>query len=265
MYSPVQLAFKYLHCFFTASNGKGHGVHSPFVFDFITSVLNDNRTFYAYGQVELLRSELLSSNTIVTIEDFGAGSTVHKTNQRKVGSIARAAVKPPKFGQLMFRMVDYYKANTIVELGTSLGVTTAYLASGNLKGHVYTFEGAREVAKIARQNFEALSLNNIQVIEGNFDETLKKWLPNISTIDFAFVDGNHRKGPTIQYFEQLLLKATEHSVFIFDDIHWSEGMEEAWRHIQQHPAVTLTIDLFFIGLVFFRKEQKVKQNFSVRF
>ncbi|HEX8278129.1 MAG TPA: class I SAM-dependent methyltransferase [Segetibacter sp.] len=265
MYSAVELTFKYLKYFLTASNGKGHGIHSPFVFDFITNVLNDKRTFYAYEELEQLRGGLLSNQKLLTIEDFGAGSSVDKSNQRKVCDIARLALKPKKFGQLMFRMVDYYKANTIVELGTSLGITTGYLASGNLMGQVYTFEGAKQVVEVARQNFQKLSLNNIKVIEGNFDNTLQPLLNKISEVDFAFVDGNHRKEPTIQYFDQLLAKAREHSVFIFDDIHWSKGMEEAWRHIQQHAAVTLTIDLFFIGLVFFRKEQKVQQHFSVRF
>lgn len=265
MYSAFKLASKYFSYYLTASNSKGHGVHSPFVFDFITNVLNDSRQFYAYQELEQLRHDLLSNKKLLSIEDFGAGSTVHKSNQRKVSDIARSSLKPKKYGQLMFRMVDYYKANNIVELGTSLGITTAYLAAGNLKGQVYTFEGAKQVAEVARQNFEKVSLNNIEIIEGNFDNTLQSQLNKISRIDFAFVDGNHRKEPTIQYFEQLLAKASEHSVFIFDDIHWSKGMEEAWKYIQQHPSVTLTIDLFFIGLVFFRKEQKVAQHFAVRF
>lgn len=265
MYSAVKLASKYLSYYLTASNGKGHGVHSPFVFDFITNVLNDTRTFYSYEELEKLRQQLLSDKRELSIEDFGAGSAIAKTNQRRVCDIARAALKPKKFGQLMFRMVDYYQAKNIVELGTSLGITTGYLASGNLSGWVYTFEGAKQVAEVAKQNFEKLSLNNIEVIEGNFDHTLKPHLINIPVVDFAFVDGNHRKEPTIHYFQQLLEKATESSVFIFDDIHWSEGMEEAWKYIKQYSAVTLTIDLFFIGLVFFRKEQKVAQHFSIRF
>jgi predicted O-methyltransferase YrrM len=265
MYSPIKLASKYFTYYLNAANGKGHGVHSPFVFDFITNVLNDTRTFYAYDEIEKLRRSLLSDKRILTIEDFGAGSGVFKSNQRKVSNIARSSLKPKKYGQLMFRMVDYYRTNTIIELGTSLGITTAYLASGNLKGQVHTFEGAKQVAQVSRQNFEKLSLKNIELIEGNFDHTLQPYLSKVSKVDFAFVDGNHRKEPTIQYFEQLLTKANEHSIFIFDDIHWSPGMEDAWSHIQQHPSVTLTIDLFFIGLVFFRKEQKVAQHFTIRF
>jgi len=158
MYSSAQLAAKYLVYFLTASNGKGHGVHSPFVFDFITNVLNDNRHFYAYDDIENLRQKLYSNKTVLTIEDFGAGSSVSKSNQRKISDIARSALKPKKYSQLMFRMVDFYKVNTIVELGTSLGITTSYLASGNLLGTVYTFEGAAQVAQVARANFEELSL-----------------------------------------------------------------------------------------------------------
>lgn len=256
---------KFIRYYVTASNGRGHGIHSPFVFDFVQNVMNDSRQFYAFEWIEQIRKSLLVNDKVLTIEDFGAGSTVAKGNVRKVSDIARSALKPKKFGQLLFRMVNYYRANNIIELGTSLGITTAYLASANLNGNVYTFEGAKQVAAIAKQVFDSLSINNIQTIEGNFDDTLQKHLNKIACVDYAFVDGNHRKKPTIQYFEQLLGKSTESSVFIFDDIHWSDEMEEAWKYIKQHSAVTLTIDLFFIGIVFFRREQKIPQHFTVRF
>ena len=265
MYSLPRVATKFIKYYLAAYNGKGHGVHSPFVFDFIKNVLNDCRHFYAYDAIERIREKLLSNDKVLQIEDFGAGSTVIKSNHRKINSIAKSSLKPKKFGQLMMRMVNYYGIKTSIELGTSLGVTTSYLASGNLKGQVITLEGSGEIANIAKQNFERLKLQNIEIVEGNFDDTLQKTLEKIPTIDLAFVDGNHRKAPTLDYFNQLLRKKTEQSIFIFDDIHWSKGMEEAWQQIQQHPDVTLTIDLFFIGLVFFRKEQKVAQHFSIRF
>lgn len=259
------MVLKFLKYYLTASNPKGHGIHSPFVFDFVTRVLNDDRHFYAYNNIEELRQSVLRNNKLLTITDYGAGSTVTKSNQRKVKNIARSALKPKKFAQLIFGIVNRYGANTIVELGTSLGITTSYLASGNLNATVYTFEGASEIAAIAKENFNYLNLKNIHLIEGNFDDTLSPHLNKINTVDLAFVDGNHRKEPTIRYFEQLLEKSTESSIFIFDDIHWSEGMEEAWNYIKQHSSVKLTIDLFFIGLVFFRKEQKVAQHFTIRF
>lgn len=264
-YHLVHQAFRFLKYYITASNGKGHGIHSPFVFEFITKVMNDECRFYAYDNIEQIRQNLLRNDKALTIADFGAGSSVTKSNRRKVRDIARSALKPKKFSQLMFRIINYYHTNTIVELGTSLGITTAYLASANMHSTVYTFEGSREVAAIAKQNFSSLELNNIKVIEGNFDETLSPHLEKINSVDFAFVDGNHRKEPTIRYFEQLLEKSTESSIFIFDDIHWSKGMEEAWEHIRSHPSVKLTIDLFFIGIIFFRKEQKIPQHFTIRF
>ncbi len=265
MYSLVKITAKYIRYFLLASNGKGHGVHSPFVFDFIKNVLNDKRHFYAYESVEAIRKQMITDDTILTIKDYGAGSTVSKSDQRKISSIARASLKPAKYSQLLFRIVNYYKCNNIVELGTSLGVTTAYLALANTNGNVLTMEGANEVANIANKNFEQLGLNNIEVIEGNFDYTLNRTLQKIPTVDLAFIDGNHRKEPTLNYFYQLLEKATQSSIFIFDDIHWSTSMEEAWDEIRHHESVTLSIDLFFIGLVFFRSEQKKQQHFTVRF
>src|SRR3954464_12108191 len=153
MYSPAKIALKYLTYLLTASNGRGHGIHSPFVFDFITSVLNDRRTFYAYQELEDARASLLTDTRVLTIEDFGAGSAIHKSNRRKIADIARSSLKPKKFSQLLFRLVNYYQASSILELGTSLGISTGYLASGNLKARVYTFEGAKQVAAVARQLF----------------------------------------------------------------------------------------------------------------
>lgn len=265
MYSPLQLAARYARYYVTASNSKGHGMHSPFVFSFITQVMNDKRTFYAYRTIENLRQALLIDQQKLVIEDFGAGSRVRKENTRKVCDIARSSLKPKRFGQLLFRIVDHYSPANILELGTSLGTTTAYLASANEHSKVVTMEGAATVAAVARKNFAKLGLQNIRLVEGNFDETLAATVQQMGSIDLAFVDGNHRYEPTLRYFREILPAMHEYSILIFDDIHWSAEMEQAWSAIQQDPAVTLSIDLFFIGLVFFRKEQKVKQHFTIRF
>lgn len=265
MYSPFQLGARYLKYTITASNSKGHGMHSPFVFDFITKVLNDDRHFYAYGSIENLRQLLLLDQKELLIEDFGAGSRVKKENTRKICDIAKSSLKPKKFGQLLFRIVDHYSPVTVLELGTSLGITTAYLASAKEGSSVTTMEGAKTVAAVARHNFEKLHLTNIEMVEGNFDETLSGVVNKLRSIDLAFVDGNHRYEPTVRYCRELLPAMHEYSILIFDDIHWSKEMEQAWEAIKADDAVTLSIDLFFIGLVFFRKEQKVKQHFTIRF
>ena len=265
MFSRFQLALKYLHYYFTASSNKGHGIHSPFVFHFITKVLNDRTHYPSYDIVEKLRHDLLRNKTLLTIEDFGAGSAIDKSNQRTIASIAKHATKSKKHGQLLFRMVKEYKPQNILELGTSLGITTAYLASANPDAKVITMEGAQEISNIAQQNFNTSGLQNAKLVEGNFDNTLQSTIAQLPSVDFAFIDGNHRREPTERYFQQLLPKTHRDSVLIFDDIHWSAGMEAAWQTIREHPSVRCSVDLFFIGIVFFRQEFKEKQHFRIRF
>jgi predicted O-methyltransferase YrrM len=265
MYSAFKLALKFLGYWLKASNGKGHGVHSPFVFDFITHVLNDKKAYYCYEPVENLRQELLSDERVLTIEDFGAGSHTNARKKRSIQSIARNALKPKKYGQLLFRIANYYQPAQLLELGTSLGITSAYLASANSHAKLLTLEGAPEVAAVATSNFTKLALENITVITGNFDETLQPALDAMKTIDLAFIDGNHREEPTVRYFKQLLSHCRENTILVFDDIHWSEEMERAWESIKANEQVLLSIDLFFIGLIFFKKEFKVKQHFMIRF
>lgn len=266
MYSPFQLALKYLNYYFTAANGKGHGIHSPFVFDLVEKVLNDKTYHTAYREVEQQRNLLLRNETVITVEDFGAGSTKGLTKQRSVRQIASTSLKPKKYAQLLFRLVNYFQPKQILELGTSLGITTAYLAKANKDATVTTMEGSTAIAEVAKQQFDALQLPNIKLVSGNFDETLQPVIDNtVQPFNFVFIDGNHRKEPTLRYFEQLLAKADNDTVFVFDDIHWSKEMEEAWEIIKQHSFVTLTIDLFFIGLVFLRKEQKEREHFVIRY
>jgi len=265
MYSSFQVAKKYFHYYINAQNGKGHGVHSPFVFDFIINVLNDKKEYECYKKIESLRQQLLQNNSIIEVEDFGAGSAVISFKQRKVNAIAKSSLKNKKFAKLLYRIVNYYKPINIIELGTSFGITTCYIACANKNAEVNTFEGSKEIAKIAKQNFWKADLKNINLIEGNFDATFKETVATIKKIDLAFVDGNHRKDATLDYFLSLLKKSSATSIFIFDDIHWSSEMEEAWKQIQECDTVTLTLDLFFIGLVFFNPDFKVKQHFIIRF
>jgi predicted O-methyltransferase YrrM len=265
MYSRWHLAAKYLHYYFSASSGKGHGIHSPFVFDFITSVLNDRQSYPAYEQVELLREELLRNNTLIRIEDLGAGSAVSSRKDRRIRDIARHSVKSKKYGRLLYRMVKKYQPHTIVELGTSLGLTTSYFSLANKDATVVTIEGAGEVAAVAETNFKRTGLDNIILKRGNFDVELPHLLQDTPEVDLAFIDGNHQEGPTLTYFEEFIPKVKNHSILVFDDIHWSRGMENAWQKIRGHASVRCSIDLFFIGIVFFRDEFKEKQDFRIRF
>jgi predicted O-methyltransferase YrrM len=270
LYSAFQLVKKYVRYYLTAANGKGHGIHSPFVFDFIKNVLRDKKEYSCYKPIEKLRNQLLNDTSIITVEDFGAGSSTIKTKQRVVKDIAATSLKHKKYAQLLFRMVQYYKPKNIIELGTSFGISTCYMANGNTNAQVYTCEGATAIAAIAKNNFTSSAIENIELVQGDFTETLPVLLNNIKKIDpiaigFAFIDGNHRKEPTLNYFTSLLASSSTNTILVFDDIHWSSEMEEAWESIKKHPQVTLSIDLFFIGIVFLNPDFKVPQHFSIRF
>ena len=265
MYSSFQLAKKFARYYLTAANGKGHGIHSPFVFDFVINVLNDKKKYNCYNLIECLRKELLANKTAIDVEDFGAGSAVIPFKKRKVNAIAAPSLKNKKFSQLLFRIVKYYKPETIVELGTSFGTTSCYFACANEDAKVFTLEGSKSIGEIARTNFKKLNLRNVYLEQGNFEYSFPAVMQKIDTIDFLFIDGNHRKDATLFYFNESLKKAMTSSIFIFDDIHWSAEMEQAWELIKQHTSVTLTIDLFFIGIVFFNPDFKVKQDFTIRY
>ena len=265
MYSSLQLARKFVKYYLHAHNGKGHGMHSPFVFQFILHVLNNRSGYVPPAEIETLRKKLLQDKRVLAIEDFGAGSRVAKTKQRTVSELTHSALKPKKLAQLLFRLVRHYQPQTILELGTSLGITTSYLAAANPAASILTIEGSQAIASIATENFATLGCRNIQQHVGNFDHLLSSAIRHLTSVDLAYIDGNHRYQPTINYFTQLLPALHNDSILVFDDIHWSAEMEKAWEEIQQHPSVQCTVDVFFLGFVFFRKEFKVKQHFAIRF
>ena len=264
MYSIPQLAIKYLLYYLGASNGKGHGTHSPFIFDFITRVLNDRSIYPDYARVEGLRAALLKDQRILRVEDLGAGSSTGRSSERSVASIAKHAAKPRKLGQLLYRIAAHYRPDTILELGTSLGITSAYLAAAQPGAKMVTIEGSTAVASLAEQHFREMGLNNIRLIRGDFDQQLLMALEQLGKVDLAFLDGNHRQEPTERYVSQLLPYLHNDSILVLDDIHWSREMEAAWKTVRNLPQVRCTIDLFFIGIVLFREEFHEKQHFVIR-
>ena len=244
-----------------------HSLHPPFLFSLYTRIIRaDNRRDPTLTPIRTLRKALRQNQKIIVITDFGAGSKVNTSRQRTIGDVARHSQKPACFGRLLFRLIRHVRASTIVDLGTSLGLTTAYLAEATRPhgGHVLTFEGCPQTAAVARRNLEQLAIGNVTVVVGNIDETLAPQMDALGPVDFVFFDANHRCEPTIRYFEICLKNRHNDTVFVFDDIHWSDEMEQAWACIRQHPAVSVTVDLFWVGLVFFRQEQP-KQDFVLRF
>jgi predicted O-methyltransferase YrrM len=264
-YNTFTLIYKYISYLWKASNGRGHGVHSPFVYAFIKNVLNTKSKGENVDAIELYRQQLLKNQKEIAILDLGAGADTKGNKSRTIAQIAKGALKPKKYSTLLSRIVAYYQPREVLEMGTSLGITTCYLAHGVPNASVVTMEGAPTVALEALTTFKDLGYQNIQLIEGNFDQSLPNYLQNVSTIGIAYVDGNHRYTPTMQYFNLLLAKSDEHSIFIFDDIHWSSEMEKAWAEIKADARISLTIDLFYIGIVFLRKGNKEKENFTIKF
>lgn len=245
---------------FLWNSNNSHGVHSPFVFDLLRKCFYDNNEYREYTLLKKYRESLLLNKNTIEVTDFGAGSRVFKSNTRAINQIAQNAGISGKDARLLFRIVNYFKPKTILEIGTSLGLATSALALGNPKAQITSLEGCPETAKIARQQFDKFDLG-IDSVVSKFESYLQT--EKSDSYDFIYFDGNHSKKATLQYFDSLLSTAHNETVWIFDDIHWSADMEEAWEIIKKHPKVTVTIDTFQWGLVFFRREQE-KEHFILR-
>jgi predicted O-methyltransferase YrrM len=186
----------------------------------------------------------------IEVTDFGTG----KDRTRGVSDITMHSLKSAKYGQLLFRTVNYFKSKNVLELGTSLGITTSYLASSAKDIQCVSLEGCPHTAEIAQENFRKLGLENIRVEVGGIDDTLPRVLNKLEKLDLVFLDANHRSSSVLNYFNQCLSKITENSVMIIDDIYWSADMEAAWKEIKNHSKVMATIDLFQIGIIFFNPD-----------
>lgn len=252
----------YLNYLVKAKNINGN--YPPLVSDLLTHVFDKKDKFYAFKAIELIRNNLKLDNTKIEIKDLGAGSKKGNKKERSINQIINTSAKAPKYGQLLFRLANYLEISNAIELGTSLGISTTYIKKARKNIPVYTLEGAPNIVKVAKKNFQILKLTNLEVIEGNFDQTLPNLLNRLSTVDFVFFDGNHKQEATLNYFEQCLEKINDHTVFIFDDIYWSEGMTKAWKTIQKKEVVTATIDIFEMGFVFFNPKLE-KQNIIIKY
>ena len=255
----MQQVKQYIKFLFKSTNQ--HGVHSPFVYDLVTKCFYDKTKYQEYHKIKDFIKRVKNDNLKIEVTDFGAGSKKRTSSQRKISEIAKTAGTTINRAKLLFRIVNYFKPQQILELGTSLGFATQAMSYGNPNANIHTIEGCPEVSDYTKKHFRRLPLNNIKIITGNIDDTIQQL--ESKQYDLIFFDGNHQKEATLHYFECLLPKAHNDSVFIFDDIYWSKGMTEAWETIKKHPKVSVTIDTFQWGMVFFRSEQ-VKQDFVIR-
>lgn len=259
----LQFISRYIYFFLQSI--KRNSSKSTFVLNLL-SVIQQSKNIENIDsiKIESLRKKLSKSNKKINIVDFGAGSNINNSQFRKISDVIKNSAKNKKFGRLLYKLVEEYHPKNILELGTSLGISTSYLASAKSNSKVITFEGCKETAKIAKQNFKYLNYSNIKLILGEFGETLHKELAHIKQVDLVFIDGNHQKEPTIHYFNSLLEYSNKTTIFIFDDIHWSAEMEDAWECIKMHKDVSCSIDLFFMGIILINNDLE-KENLIIRF
>jgi predicted O-methyltransferase YrrM len=257
----LQIIKSYLNFLWNSKNE--HGVHSPFVFDLVTKCFYDKKSYPEYQSLNEYRKFLLNNKTSIEITDFGAGSRVFKSNTRAINQIAKNAGISPKRAELLFRIVNYFQPESILEIGTSLGLATSALSLGSKNAKVITLEGCPNTINQCQLQLQKFNINNVECINTKFEDYLKTYNLKPTTHNLIYFDGNHSKKATLEYFELLLPSITNDSVWIFDDIHWSKDMEEAWEIIKNHPKVKVTIDTFQWGIVFFRTEQE-KEHFVIR-
>lgn len=233
------------------------GVHSPFVFDFVENVLNPP---YHDEGIEEERNRLLNDNSEITIKDFGLG----EDRTTSITEIAENSLKKQTETELLSKIVSHYSIERIIELGTSFGISTSYMAKANPSAKIETIEGSSEILEEAKKVWENLNIDWIQAYNNDFDTLLPELLKDNTLKTLAFIDGNHRYKATLDYFQLLQNNLPENSIIVLDDIHWSEGMEEAWNEIIENKNVSLSIDLFEMGIIFLVPRLK-KEHFIIRY
>ncbi|MGQ3013260.1 MAG: O-methyltransferase [Flavobacteriales bacterium] len=243
---------------------NAHGIHSPFLYDFYTRAIAPSRGDHSLKAVEELRAEMLHSRARVPNIDLGAGSRKNNGSEIEVRRIASVSVKPVREARLLHRIAAFLKPRCILELGTSLGISTLYLADACPHAEIHTIEGNPYIRNLAIQNFEKSGFVNILSHEGNFDEVLPVLLPKMPLPDMVFIDGNHTYEATLRYYGMFAGAPQKPVCIIFDDIYWSEGMQQAWQEICARPEVSLSLDLFHMGIVFFNPDL-TKEHYYIRY
>ena len=257
--SAIHFVLAYLKFLIRSTNE--HGIHSPFVYNLVTRCFYNGQVFPSYVVLEDFRQLLLHDDRVIQQTDMGAGSRVFDHSSRRISDIVRKAASSRARSRLLNRLTQYIGAHQALELGTSLGMGAASIAAGNAT-KVTTIEGYSDTAAVAGEMFRKTGLAHIDLQIGEFTELISCF-PEERKYDLIFIDGNHRRAATLDYFHRLLPHTHNDSLMIIDDIHWSYEMEMAWAEIKSHSSVRVSIDTFWWGMIFFRKEQE-KEHFVVR-
>lgn len=263
MFNQLKYLFGYLHYYFTAQTR--FDIHSPFIYAFVEEVINDRRNFYAFQEIEQLRKFWIKRNETYTYKELGAGALTTASNRRNTAQIAKQQAVSAHYGKLLFRLVDHFQPEIILELGTSLGIGTAYLVTAKKQMYAVSVEGCEVTAEKARETFKQLGIEeSIELLKSDFNTALNSLVQQKFKADLVYVDGHHDGAATFHYFELLKKIVHKESLIIFDDIRWSGEMLDTWKKITEDPAVAVSVDLYKMGLVFFR-DGYTKQHFTIRY
>lgn len=256
-------ALNYLKYTIMAGHRLGHGIHSPFIFDLVTRVLRNKTDKDIVCIIEKTRKKMLHDSRTIIVEDFGTGAKNRKTYRKRVSQIGKRSPVTPKYGLLLSKLASEFGGKGIIEFGTSLGISTMYLAASTT-GKVYSMEGSPVIANIARENLESAGFNNCEIFTGDFDAVLPDVLEKCPNPGLVFIDGNHMKEPLLRYFSKITEVSDKKTVIVIDDINYSKKMGEAWSEIKNSGNVTVTIDMHRMGLVFLR-EGITPKNYIIRY
>jgi len=257
-------AIRFLTYTLFSGHKRGAGIHSPFVYDLIVDVFNCSVDSSVFMEIENLRKDLSRRKERIYYNDPGAGSGIKNKYSKSIAKIVKISSTKKKYGELLYKIVRKYKPENILELGTSLGLGSMYMAKVNARIQVYTIEGAEPLYDLARKNFEMTGFNNIHIYNDLFSDRLPKLLDEVNKFDVVYFDGHHSYDHTWEYFELCVPKAESETIYIFDDIHWSAGMEKLWSRVIKDDRVVVSVDLFQLGLVFFKKGLS-KQHFVIKY
>lgn len=250
-----------LKYFLFARHKYGDGIENAFVYELVNKVFNSKGNKNNFSLIKKVIRDMFNDHSTMNRNNLGAGD---KVSEIRVSSFVKKSSITPKYGKLLYNLILYYKPKTILELGTAAGISSIYFSLANPSANIISIEGCQQTAKLAQNNFSKLGIKNITLINASFDDVLPQVLNQIKNVDFIFFDGNHAYEPTLRYFNQCLSFANENSIFVFDDIYWSDEMKKAWAQIKNNDMVSISVDIYRMGLIFFKKNIQ-KQNFIIRY
>ncbi len=255
----------YLNYRLRARHMSGRGIHPSFAYEMVSRVIHGKGPDASgLAIIEKYRRDLLKNASTLPVEDHGPGSRRSGGFERRICDLVRYTSVSPKRGRLLARLVDYLRPATVIELGTGPGIGSLYLALHNPGGLILTCEGSPAIAMLAGEGFESLGVKNIELHTGLFNDVLPGFLRRTDADLFVFIDGDHREESLVSYVSQILAARKQDLVIAMDDIHWSRGMYRAWKRIIKRPEISLSLELFNMGIVFIGKKIQ-KDHFVVIF